>query len=268
MKEPILRTRILPAGRDGYKVARLLKVEGGLNHIKGNHAPHFTVTTWAHRKGFPEQCQSGGCDHETILKYWPELSDLVALHLSDIDGVPMHGEANGWYDLAGALPANAGEQYHRGNSEMNLPKPEGALRRGTWDDTDYRKPTPDECLEILARHVRVDFETARKLRDDVVGIWVATRRDCEQAPAATETETASDAPDFLTWTKSSWKAARAFFSEWIDQQRPRWKTEADACIAKHNLRVFGDPWPAAETGNEKPKPEGWAMPATANDELA
>jgi hypothetical protein len=29
----------------------------------------------------------------------------------------------------------------------------------------------------------------------------------------------------------------------VDTQRPRWKAEAEACIAKHNLRVFGDEWP-------------------------
>jgi hypothetical protein len=245
MKEPILRTRILPAGRNGYKVARLLTVNGGLEYIKGNRAPHFTLTTWAHRKGFPDQCQSGGCDHETILKYWPELADLAALDMSDIDGVPMHSDASGWYDLAGALPDNAGEQYHRGNSEMNFPKPEGAPRRSAWDNTDYRKPTPDECLGMFAQHVRVDVETARRLRDDVVGIWMATRLDCERVPPSTETESASDMPDYLTWTKSSWRAARGFLSEWVEQQKPRWKAEADACVAKHALRVFGDTWPTA-----------------------
>jgi len=137
--EPVLATRIIP-GNLGTACSLKFTVYGGLHHIKGNHAPYFSLTYWEHRKGFPNQCQSGGAGHERILEYYPQFADLAALHLSDIDGVPMHAESNGWYNLAGALPDNAGE---------------------------------------------------------------------------------------------------------IRQQEPRWKQEADACIARHGLVVYGDPWPIA-----------------------
>lgn len=42
---------------------------------------------------------SGGCQHEEILKQFPEFSDFVALHLSNIHGAPMYPEANGYHWL-------------------------------------------------------------------------------------------------------------------------------------------------------------------------
>lgn len=44
----------------------------------------------------------GGADHETILAAAPELAPIVAVHLADPDGTPMHGVANGWYFYSGA----------------------------------------------------------------------------------------------------------------------------------------------------------------------
>lgn len=243
-REPVLaRTAYKPAWS---KVRLVVKAEGGLHFIRGNQLPHFTLTKDAYRLGFPNQCQSGGCDHETILKIWPRFSDLAALHLSDINGVPMHAESNGWYWLAGALPQNAGERYHGGNSKQNLPKPEGAPRRGDWDTTDHREPTPDECLQFFADHVRVDIETARRLRDTVESIWRQTRTLCESNPLAAQVD-ASDWPEwtYADWTKASWAKARESFAAWIEDQKPRWKAEADACIAKHGLAVFGDKWEGA-----------------------
>ena len=95
-----------------HRVSMTVKAEGGLHYIGGNAKPYFSLTYTEHRKGFPNQCQSFGADHSKILKYWPRFADLAALHLSDIDGVPTHAEANGWYWLAGALPGNAGQEYH------------------------------------------------------------------------------------------------------------------------------------------------------------
>jgi len=41
--------------------------------------------------------ESGGCIHEQILRHFPELSDIVLLHLSDISGEPMYLIENGYY---------------------------------------------------------------------------------------------------------------------------------------------------------------------------
>lgn len=239
MKDPILASRLIPSRTNNYKLA--FRVEGGLHYLRGNQKSYFSLTYTSHQQGMPDNDYSGGVCHEEILKWYPQFADLAKLHLSDIDGVPMHAEENGWYNLAGSLPDNACERYHAGNSKRNMPKPEGAPRRSEWDTTDYREPTPDECLQFFADHVRVDLETARALRDQIVAEWERTR-ELNETPVQPEGDDASDCPDWqpLNWTKASWKGARAKFGEWIRAQYPRWKAEAEECIGRHGLKVYGD----------------------------
>lgn len=199
-RDPILAARSLPAGTDGSRVPLTFRVEGGLHYIRGNAAPHFTLTYTSHRKGFPDQCYSGGAGHEEIARWFGDrFADLAALHLADIDGVPMHAEANGWYWLAGAL-GGAGQTYHGGN---------GSPRR-----------SPAECLAVLADYLRISPEEAEALRAEASAEYAHN-------------------PD-------GWTAARATFALRLEDMRPRWKTEADAAIARHNLRVFGDQWPPVD----------------------
>jgi hypothetical protein len=193
MHDPILAMRNRPAGTDGWRVPLVFIVEGGLHYLRGNAAPHFSLTYTQHRRGFPNQCYSGGAGHDEILRLFPRFADLAALHLSDIDGVPMHAEANGWYWLAGAL-GGAGERFHGGNNGQ---------------------PNVDP-LETFARHCRITLSGAATIRDAV-------------------SDEHANNPD-------GWVAGRAVWGLLMDDMRPRWKAEADAAIAHHNLRVFGDTW--------------------------
>lgn len=195
-RDPILAARSLRAGTDGYRVPLTFRVEGGLHYLRGNAAPYFSLTYSQFRKGLPEQCQSGGAGHERILALYPRFVDLAALHLSDIDGVPMHADGNGWYWLAGAL-GGAGERFHAAS---------GTSAR-----------TPAECLATFARHCRIPLAKAE-----------AIRAECSAEYA--------NNPD-------GWTAAREVMNLRMADMRTRWKSEADACIARHNLRVYGDPWP-------------------------
>ncbi len=196
--EPLLASRNIPGDDYGRKVRGILKVYGGLHMMSGNHAPYFTITTDVHQSGYPHRSWSGGADHETILHYWPKFADLVALHLSDIDGVPMHVAANGWYDLAGAL-GGAGEQYHRGNSE-------------TYGRLDVSRAG---CLELFAKHFRITIEAASAIHDE------------------------------FEINRLEGDVAKVRVAEIADGLRPMWKQQAADCITRHNLRMFGDPWPVA-----------------------
>lgn len=205
-RDPILRARRLPKGAMG-NCEMSFKVCGGLRYIKGNAQPHFSLTYWAHRAGRPNQCVSGGAGHDVILQYYPELSDLAAMHLSGIDGEPMYAEENGWYKLAGAL-GGLGVIHHAGNSKRHFPD-------------GYREPTREECLQLFADHCRVSLDDARTLA------------------AYVSEPINSDAP--ITDTVRA--VLRKRWARKVEGMRPRWKAEARACIAKHSLRVYGDAWP-------------------------
>lgn len=173
----------------------------GLHYIRGNSAPYFTLTINSGKVNGRDSF--GGADHETIVRELPELADIAALHLSDIDGVPMHAEANGWYQLAGAC-GGFNERYHAGNAET------------------YGRPK--DPLGSFAEHCRITREQAQAIVDDVLAYDVAEREK-------------------LPWKERvSGKCARKRWAEICESFRPRWKAEADAAIAKYGLTVFGDPW--------------------------
>jgi hypothetical protein len=125
-------------------------IKGGLRFICGNSKPHFSLTCSVYRNGRDE---GGAADHERILRSRPHLKPLADLHLSDIDGVPMHAADNGWYWLAGTVVGGFGQRSHGGSG-------------------DWGKPA-DECLRIFAQHVRISLQEAVDLRERML----ATAKD-------------------------------------------------------------------------------------------
>lgn len=157
----------------GYGKHAIITVEAGLHHLTGNARPYFSATGEIF---IPKRrdCECCGCIHDEIAKYWPKLAPIIALHLSDDTGTPMHAEANGWYQLAGYF-GGYGERYHAGNSTP--------------------MKTPDECLTQFAEHVRISVEDARtfagsiRCDDDPASsrrwfkMWIAKQADRWQAEA-------------------------------------------------------------------------------------
>jgi hypothetical protein len=123
-------------------------VKGGLHMIDGNSAPYFSLTSSVDRKARNGRWveDSGGANHEEIVKHFPRFADLAALHLSDIDGVPMHAVSNGFYWLAGYFGEpwvrEHGQRFHGGNSQSG-------------------DRTSAECLKVFADHMRYDEHDAR-----------------------------------------------------------------------------------------------------------
>lgn len=159
-----------------------MHINGGLSYIKGNSAPYFSITADGYENG---RESFGGCCHETILQHRPDYADLVALHLSDIDGAPMYALENGFYHLGGTH----------------------------WQSANYK---------VAADHFRITEDEARKLVADLFG------------------DSYSQTGGFLS--KGAASEAKARLALWVKSQRPRWKAEADAAIAKYSLVVTGDKW--------------------------
>lgn len=111
---------------------------------------YFRVTGEIGSTSNPPTC---GCIHEEILTAFPNLRPLVNLHLSTLDGIPMHAEANGWYWLAKAI----------GITEKCEPD-----------------QSPEECERIFSEHVRAEakpimerVKTAENPRKE----WTATMEE-------------------------------------------------------------------------------------------
>ena len=112
----------------------ILAIYAGLHYIRGNPTPYFSLTAESNKYGY-------GMLHDLILEHCPELAPLADLHLSDINGVPMHAVENGWYWLEGAA-GGWGPRFH------------GASDPGV---------EPEKCLRILAQHLRISNSEAQNL---------------------------------------------------------------------------------------------------------
>jgi len=210
----------------GYKNRVRLSCHACLHYLKGNSSPYFSITGDITTGGGHI---AGGCLHDDILKAWPKLADLVALHLSDIDGAPTYPVENGFYHLAGALPESMQPKYHTGNSKRHFPiEPP---KDKPWQNTEYRRPTPDECLQIFADYFRISLSEAAKIRAAVA------------APLDV-----------------SMGVRKATFAKFVEELRPRWKAEAGAIIAKYGLEIEEDvrAWEAKKQSQFMAKMDNYA----------
>jgi hypothetical protein len=133
----VRKTQYLEA--DGYHPPGETIVATAQLTIIARQAPYFSLTGEIRRYGHVDCC---GCIHDEILRHWPDLEIIRRLHLAYSNtGEPMHGYANGWYWLAGALDG-LGDRYH-------------------GDSDKHQRRTPEECIKILADHLRMDVAGAR-----------------------------------------------------------------------------------------------------------
>ncbi len=69
--------------------------------LDGNDKAYFSITGEVYNPRSRRRGGDGtlicGAIHDVIVSYWPHLQPLVNIHLSDIDGVPMHAAANAAY---------------------------------------------------------------------------------------------------------------------------------------------------------------------------
>lgn len=121
--------RPIPASL-GYR-NKAISICAKLSSLAGQK-PRFTV-------GAGIGNEAGGCLHEEVASVFPELSPVIALHLSDENGVPMYAVDNGYYWLAG-FAGGLHEVYHGGSGK-----------------------TDEECKRIFCDYMRVHGQIADAL---------------------------------------------------------------------------------------------------------
>lgn len=99
----------------------LIVARVGLHKLAGNAEAYWSATceiydahgTWngKARRDNGRDMDGGGAAHDEILRAFPKLAPIVAVHLSDPDGVPMHAVENGWYFYSGQASAYEREHY-------------------------------------------------------------------------------------------------------------------------------------------------------------
>lgn len=150
----VARSLPAPFGYEGQ-----ITVTSQLSKCGGNELAHFSTTAEiaTERERRKNDCQAFGCLHDEILAAWPEVAPLIALHLSDFDGVPMHAVANGFYWLAGNAPHHFGVRYHGGNDR-----------------------TAEECKQICMEYLRISEDEFAAILNDTLQCW----HDLESATSA------------------------------------------------------------------------------------
>lgn len=189
-------TRAIPTWEKGATI----KVDAKAYSLNGQ-SPYFSVTAMIYTPASRRRhdCDACGCLHEEILRMWPKLAPIVALHSSDaITGEPMHGEANGFYWLVGAL-GGLGERYHRDR-------------------------TPDDCLRIFADHCRITLEEAQGIARAVRGAFEDGKRTVATSEVVSERTTKEMLKVGRACAMRDWKV---IYSDML----PRFKREAEAGIA-------------------------------------
>ena len=223
MKKPTLASKVYTDHGETYRIT----VHGGLHYIRGNSAPYFTITADQYRK-----CGNGrwvedsfGCLHELIERLWPgKFTDLIAMHLSHIDGEPTHSAENGWY-------------FARG----------GTWFGARWLDADgpkYGTPaTFRDSVRSVMRHFRINRKQAIKL----VALGRESVRQDRQRHAAADWDRLNAVPiaSYGPRPLVDGGSYKGEFMRRVATYTERFSEEAQACIDNHGLVVFGDKWQAA-----------------------
>lgn len=137
----------------------------------------------------------GGCCHDLALDLRPELKPVVDLHLSTDDGVPLHAAANAIHWVSGIFTDLPGFRW-RPNSSKH----------------DFGRQTPEWCTSVLRDHLRMDPQIVLTRVRAAVDPWLVAHSEYEVDAKHIE------------------KLVHETVAVIVEEQRPRWKAEAEQAL--------------------------------------
>jgi hypothetical protein len=158
MKTNIIASRKFYGMHNGERLDAVAQ----LSQHAGNASPHFSVTG--------ETPFSGGCLHTEIVEEFPELAPLVALHLSDDNGAPMHAADNALYHAKTAAVSALARHLRISTADAHTLSAESLMQSVT------------ACEEATAE-IRLVIERTKELRRRVDAViypgdtWTDGRRE-------------------------------------------------------------------------------------------
>lgn len=110
--------------------------------------------------------EGGGAVHDLIARYFPDLAPVIALHLSDDEGVPMHAVANAryWLGLTEYKTGQVRPDEHGGLVDVELPHVPTVMS--------HLRITEDEANQLIADSAEYADNPA-KLGEDIMLRWSA-----------------------------------------------------------------------------------------------
>jgi len=135
----------------GISAGGSVSVKAGLSFLRGNKAPYLSVT--AEVRNVRGRVMSAGQQHDLVLRLWPDLEDLCAMHLWTVGEGPLHYEANAlyWWEMhhgwgkwkprEGQDPAAFFRRHTRWGLRYPHDQDEDPL---TWSLSDAGEPDPSD----------------------------------------------------------------------------------------------------------------------------
>jgi hypothetical protein len=172
--------------KSGQVLPVVVKVRGELVHLAGNARPYFSVTGEVYnprsRRNGGDGCIMAGCIHDIAVHYFPAVAPVVAVHLADDNGVPMHAAANAayWAGLTKYQPADLATLARH----LRLPEIETEdIARWVWnfygDNPDAFDAVTTPAAAMLAAFE--EFGLPERWQTDAARALAVLRREAVQA---------------------------------------------------------------------------------------